>query len=616
MRDRRTFLKGIGGLGMWATALPGARGSLFLQSEIIRKRTAARQRRRRIIWNNDGSDIQSIAYAGGKWPIPLESVEQFWGGTLRFLEGTPVDTILYCAHTNEPDWEFPRKYIEVLGPNPVKHVVDFARRLKKEFFYSIRMNDVHCSRYAPKAGYWPAFKLAHPELLLGYVSHEHWEKEVVPWLERFMPIEEERWKTKLYDPQKERELLRQSEEVHPLADVIRRDGVASRDLWFWGGWDWARAEVRARYLRVIEGACERYDLDGVELDWARHYGFFKLGQERRNISVMNDFVRQVRQRLDYYGERRGRPILLASGRTPDSLELSLSLGLDPETWAREGWIDLLMAGSGGMPFTIPIEEWVALGHRYDIPVYGCLDRIYAPFRTGRPRWDIRDPEMEGALASNYEAVDAASYRFWEAGADGICLYDWHTHHGPTYPKDYGRMPSIEDSKTLARRNKLYRIDPGYARLGCLADGCLASQLPRDFTTQSGPASAAFRLNIADNPLSASEVVVQAQYSATGSTRPPAIATWDLERGKRRDPRRFKWELNGVPLSNPREAKVKRYGGYGVGWVDDEAWVEFKSDPRNLRKGSNTLQVTVDPPAQGDPAAPVHIVDVRIRIGYS
>ena len=616
MRDRRTFLKGIGGLGMWATALPGARGSLFLQSEIIRKRTAARQRRRRIIWNNDGSDIQSIAYAGGKWPIPLESVEQFWGGTLRFLEGTPVDSILYCAHTNEPDWEFPRKYIEVLGPNPVKHVVDFARRLKKEFFYSIRMNDVHCSRYAPKAGYWPAFKLAHPELLLGYVSHEHWEKEVVPWLERFMPIEEERWKTKLYDPQKERELLRQSEEVHPLADVIRRDGVASRDLWFWGGWDWARAEVRARYLRVIEGACERYDLDGVELDWARHYGFFKLGQERRNISVMNDFVRQVRQRLDYYGERRGRPILLASGRTPDSLELSLSLGLDPETWAREGWIDLLMAGSGGMPFTIPIEEWVALGHRYDIPVYGCLDRIYAPFRTGRPRWDIRDPEMEGALASNYEAVDAASYRFWEAGADGICLYDWHTHHGPTYPKDYGRMPSIEDSKTLARRNKLYRIDPGYARLGCLADGCLASQLPLAFTTQSGPASAAFRLNVADDPRSASEVVVQAQYSASGSTRPPAVATWDLERGKRRDPRRFKWELNGVPLSNPREAKVKRYGGYGVGWVDDEAWVEFKSDPRNLRKGSNTLQVTVEPPAQGDPAEPVHIVDVRIRIGYS
>ena len=68
---------------------------------------------------------------------------------------------------------------------------------------------------------------------------------------------------------------------------------------------------------MIEGACERYDLDGVELDWARHYGFFKVGQERRNVSVMNDFVHQVRQRLDYYGERRGRPVLLASGRTPE-----------------------------------------------------------------------------------------------------------------------------------------------------------------------------------------------------------------------------------------------------------------------------------------------------------
>ena len=54
---------------------------------------------------------------------------------LRFVEATPVETILYCAHTNEPDWEFPKKYIEVLGPNPVQHVVDFARKHQKEFFY-------------------------------------------------------------------------------------------------------------------------------------------------------------------------------------------------------------------------------------------------------------------------------------------------------------------------------------------------------------------------------------------------------------------------------------------------------------------------------------------------
>ena len=236
MKNRRVFLQGIGGVGLWTSAtLPAARGRRFLQPEIVRKRTKARLQRRPVIWNNDGSDIQSIAYAGGKWPIPLESVEQFWGGTLRFLEGTSVETILYCAHTNEPDWEFPKKYIEVLGPNPVQHVVDFARQHHKEFFYSIRMNDVHCSRYTPKAGYWSSFKLAHPDLLLGYISRTHWEEKIVPWLDRFMPIEEQRWKTKLYDPDKERLLLRQSEAVHPLKDVFRREGVASRDLWFWGG---------------------------------------------------------------------------------------------------------------------------------------------------------------------------------------------------------------------------------------------------------------------------------------------------------------------------------------------------------------------------------------------
>ena len=102
--------------------------------------------------------------------------------------------------------------------------------------------------------------------------------------------------------------------------------------------------------------------------------FFKLGEQRRNTPIMNDFVHLVRQTLDYYGEKRGRPILLAV-RPPDSIELSLSAGLDPETWARNVWVDLMVGGSGLTPFSIPIREWVQLGHRYGIPVYGCLDRL-------------------------------------------------------------------------------------------------------------------------------------------------------------------------------------------------------------------------------------------------
>ena len=523
------------------------------------------------------------AYAGGKWSIPLESVDQFLGSTLKYVKGTQVDSIFYCAHVNEPDWEIPRKNIEVLGANPVTHVVDFAHQNGMEFFYSIRMNDIHASLFPPKASYWPPFRLKHPDLLLGYISREHWERKALPWIQRYSEIEN---KQHLYNPRKAVELRRQAEEDHPLADVIERNGMASRDARFWAGYNHALPEVRARYLGVVEGACQRYDLDGVELDWCRHSMFFKLGEQRRNTPIMNDFVHQVRQTLDYYGEKRGRPILLAV-RRPDSIELSLSAGLDPETWAGNVWVDLIVGGSGLTPFSIPIREWVQLGHRYGIPVYGCLDRLVHPFRTGRPRFDHRDPEMEEKIASDYTAVYAASYRFWDEGVDGIYLFDWHTHHGPTDPKDYGTVPRVGDPKALARKNKLYAIDtdrPSKTRN-------IPGQLPRGFTTQSGPTSVRFVLSIADETHSAVAATVQTQWQDVSEAQ------------------RATWRLNGRSLSDPKPSSPKGYispeanrqhteAGYGLGFQEEAGWLRFEVSPGTLRKGTNTLELTVDPPPQG------------------
>jgi hypothetical protein len=467
-----------------------------------------------------------------------------------------------------------------------------------EFFYSIRMNDIHASLFPPKASYWPPFRLRHPELLLGYVSREHWENKTLPWIQHYTEIEK---KQHLYDPQEIVELRRQAEEDHPLADVIKRNGMASRDARFWAGYNYALPEVRDRYLEVVEGACRRYDLDGVELDWCRHSMFFKLGEQRRNTPIMNDFVHQVRQTLDHYGERRGRPILLAV-RPPDSIELSLSAGLDPETWARNLWVDLIVGGSGLMPFSTPVQEWVRLGHRYGIQVYGCLDRLVHPFRTGRPKFDHRDPELEEDVASDYTAVHAASHRFWEEGVDGIYLFDWHTHHGPTDPKDYGTVPRVGDPKALVGKNKLYAIDPDRPSKARNIPG----QLPRVFTTHSGSNSARFALTIVDAPDSVAAATVLTQWK-------------DATDGERAT-----WKLNGRPISNPQPSSPKGYvspetsrqyteAGYGLGFQKEAGWLSYKVDPGTLRKGTNTLELTVDPRQGGEPSVPVELLQVRVSL---
>jgi hypothetical protein len=340
---------------------------------------------------------------------------------------------------------------------------------------------------------------------------------------------------------------------------------------------------------------ERYDLDGIELDWCRHPTFFRLGQERRNIPIMNDFVHLVHQRLQYHGKKKGRPILLAM-RVPDSLELCLSLGLDPETWARQGWFDLLMAGSGLMPYSIPITDWVHLGHQYNIPVYGCLDRLYPTFRMGRPKFDHRDTQIWNDASSNYDSPAAACHRFWAAGVDGIYLYDWHTHHGPTDPHDYGAIPKVGEGNALARHDKLYRIDTDYSRNGAISACCLPGQLPLAFSTRSGTASARLKLEIGADGREASRANLQAQWKM------PTPAT-------------IGWSLNGVQLPEAQPSTGKRYSTqYGDGFVDDPGWTEIAIETRFLKKGLNTIEVTV--PAAERASEIIELREVRIWLGYS
>ena len=607
MENRRTFLKEVATVAALATGCnQESAGSAGRSRSIPRDRLAARRRKRRLVWNNDGSDIQSTARGRGTFPAPVRSVDQYLSYTMKYLEGTQVNSIFYNGHTNEPDWEFPTGRIAVLAPNPVRHVVDFARRNGMEFFYSIRMNDTHAAYFPPNRGYWVPFRLQNPELLLGYISREHWEQKYLPWAMKFIRLEEQRaqqGETPSNVLPSESELRRQVIEENPLKDVLDRRGLASRDLWSWPAYNYALEGTRARYLEVVEGICQRYDVDGIELDWIRMPMFFKLGEQRRNIPIMNDFVHRVRQRLDHYAQQKGRPILLAV-RVPDSLELCLAVGLDPKTWTEQGWVDLLMAGSGLMPFSIPLNEWVELGHRHDVPVYGCLDRIHPLFRTGRPKFDVRDPAIVNDDPSNYDAVRAAAYRFWHEGVDGIYLYDWHTHHGPTDPEDFGTVPRLAESGELARGNKLYQVDPDFPvrpGQGALADACYPAQIPRAITTVSGAGSVECTLTVSDAPDSIKRAMLLTQWKG------------DV------DQRRVSWTLNDAPVSRTSS----EHGGEGVNFKNgfpsgvefsgrnQEPWTGLPVPPNLIRKGPNSLKLRVQPAQQGDPSVPVELLQVRL-----
>ncbi len=159
----------------------------------------------------------------------------------------------------------------------------------------LRMNDCHSSgRQWQGPVWWEPFRLRNRHLLQSTISAEAWEKDYLPW-------------------------IRGESTVYPLQAVLDRRGGSNRDVQSWAAFDYARAEVREYFAGLVREACERYDVDGIDLDWLRMPFFFRFGEERRNVPLMNDFVRRVADIVRAAGRRRGRPIVLAM-RVPDSPE--------------------------------------------------------------------------------------------------------------------------------------------------------------------------------------------------------------------------------------------------------------------------------------------------------
>lgn len=199
------------------------------------------------------------------------------------------------------------------------------------------------------------------------------------------------------------------------------------------GLDYRHAGVRA-HMRSIIAELATFDVDGIELDYMRHPAFFRVDEGYSCRYLMTDFLRQVRHDLDVAHETRGRRLELLV-RVPPTLADAARLGLDLRAWMQEGLIDHVVAGGGFLPFETPVDEFVAAAEGTNCRVYGSLEGL-------RPCLD--------------EAVlHALAARFWEAGADGLYLFNYYRT-----PPEWKRrvLGELADRSRLARLSKRYELD--------------------------------------------------------------------------------------------------------------------------------------------------------------
>ncbi len=173
-------------------------------------------------------------------------------------------------------------------------------------------------------------------------------------------------------------------------------------------------EVREHAMSFIRELLERYDPDGLELDWMRFGYHFKPGEEAKGCKLLTEFTRQVRALTNDWSKRRGHPIKLAA-RVPAVPEAAIGLGMDGVTWAKEGLIDLLIPTPfwTTSDFDIPIEQWrERIGKRgKGVAILPGLEHNMRPYPGARQvsRHDLAS--MRGFAAAGYHRGGNGVYLF-------------------------------------------------------------------------------------------------------------------------------------------------------------------------------------------------------------
>ena len=195
--------------------------------------------------------------------------------------------------------------------------------------------------------------------------------------------------------------------------------------------NYAHAAVREHQMRFVLELLERYDADGLELDWMRFGYHLTPGREKEEATILTQFVRDVRAATEKWATKRGHPIYLGV-RVPAHPDAAAGLGMDAIKWAQEGLVDMIVPCPfwSSSDFDIPVELWrERLGEKQDLVTV-------APGLEYNSRPSPGGEAVANDLACARGFAASARYR----GADSLYLFNWmDSETRPVPMSDYERL---------------------------------------------------------------------------------------------------------------------------------------------------------------------------------
>jgi hypothetical protein len=213
--------------------------------------------------------------------------------------------------------------------------------------------------------------------------------------------------------------------------------------------------VRNRMLAVIGEVLERYDVDGIELDWTRSPNALPPSQAWAQRRVMTRFTQRVRAMIDHAAQRRSRRIQFVLRAPHDGVRLRRA-GLDVWTWICRQLVDVVATSCLVNDYDADLTEWRDLCRQHNVWYYHSVEA--GPATNDRGNHVVKESAEETILR-----MRAAAQNILAQDTDGVYLFNYtcklkgstRKHSPETFAQQVAILSEIGGVDTLHATPKQY-----------------------------------------------------------------------------------------------------------------------------------------------------------------
>ena len=305
------------------------------------------------------SQAQRTNYDSKVWEHFWDGYDPAAGDDQPFFRPLPTESAAVMAHWVHNMW-----LLRQQGCDPIERMLARCRQRGVGAWVSLRMNDLH-DVDIPESPMLNSFWRQHPEFRRAPYRFESWPDRAL---------------------------------------------------------DYGRPEVRDYYFALLRESLERWDMDGLELDFMRFPYHFRVGHEEAGGEALAAWLGEIRRLLREWEQRRGHGLQLGV-RVPSRPPTARALGLDAVSWARAGLVDLVVPTPfwATCEFDLPMEYWRDLLSDCPVTLAAGLEVSFQA-HPGAPRRQSTPETARGA------AISALA-----RGADAIYLFNHFAHLDADWP---------------------------------------------------------------------------------------------------------------------------------------------------------------------------------------